>query len=188
AEVSRDLKRPFPMHRLLQGDVGSGKTIVAALAAAQAIASGAQVGIMAPTEILAEQHFQKLVAWLEPLGIQATWLTGSLRAKARKAAIEKSTSGQAQLVVGTQAVIQDKVNFANLGLIILDEQHRFGVGQRLQLSRKGEESEGSLDMIPHQLSMSATPIPRTLAMTFFADLDVSVIDELPPGRSPVLTK
>ncbi len=193
AEVSHDLRRPFPMHRLLQGDVGSGKTIVAALAAAQAIASGFQVGIMAPTEILAEQHFQKLVGWLEPLGVQATWLTGSLSAKARKMAIERIASGQAQLVVGTQALIQDKVDFANLGLIILDEQHRFGVGQRLQLSRKGEAEpdaaqSGSQGFIPHQLNMSATPIPRTLAMTFFADLDVSVIDELPPGRSPVLTK
>ncbi|PLC49110.1 ATP-dependent DNA helicase RecG [Pollutimonas subterranea] len=188
AEISSDLSCSFPMHRLLQGDVGSGKTIVAAFAAAQAISSQSQVAIMAPTEILAEQHFQKLVAWLEPLGITVAWLTGSLSSKARKAAIEAIESGQAQLVVGTQALIQDKVNFSNLGLVILDEQHRFGVGQRLDLSRKGEESEGSLAMIPHQLSMSATPIPRTLAMTFFADLDVSVIDELPPGRSPVLTK
>lgn len=188
AEIISDLSRSFPMHRLLQGDVGSGKTIVAAFAAAQAISSQSQVAIMAPTEILAEQHFQKLVAWLEPLGVTVAWLTGSLATKARKAAIASIESGQAQLVVGTQALIQDKVNFANLGLVILDEQHRFGVGQRLDLSRKGEESEGSLALIPHQLSMSATPIPRTLAMTFFADLDVSVIDELPPGRSPVLTK
>ncbi|HEY9280065.1 MAG TPA: ATP-dependent DNA helicase RecG [Eoetvoesiella sp.] len=193
AEISYDLTRPFPMHRLLQGDVGSGKTVVAALAAAQAIASGVQVGIMAPTEILAEQHFQKLLGWLEPLGIETTWLTGSLSTKARRTAIERIASGQAQLVVGTQALIQDKVDFANLGLIILDEQHRFGVGQRLQLSRKGEGVPGpaqqdSTAFIPHQLNMSATPIPRTLAMTFFADLEVSVIDELPPGRSPVLTK
>ncbi len=188
AEIIGDLSRSFPMHRLLQGDVGSGKTIVAAFAAAQAISSQSQVAIMAPTEILAEQHFQKLVAWLEPLGVTVAWLTGSLASKARKAAIASIESGQAQLVVGTQALIQDKVNFANLGLVILDEQHRFGVGQRLDLSRKGEESEGGLALIPHQLSMSATPIPRTLAMTFFADLDVSVIDELPPGRSPVLTK
>ena len=188
AEISKDLKQPHPMHRLLQGDVGSGKTVVAALAAAQAIASGAQVAIMAPTEILAEQHFQKLVSWLEPLGIQTAWLTGSLSAKLRKLSAEQIASGQAQLVVGTQALIQDKVSFANLGLIILDEQHRFGVGQRLQLSRKGEAQLGSTALIPHQLNMSATPIPRTLAMTFFADLDVSVIDELPPGRSPVLTK
>ncbi|MGB3289486.1 MAG: ATP-dependent DNA helicase RecG [Burkholderiaceae bacterium] len=187
-EISGDLGRRFPMHRLLQGDVGSGKTIVAAFAAAQAISSGAQVAIMAPTEILAEQHFQKLSSWLQPLGVQVAWLAGSLTGKARKAAIESIESGQAQLVVGTQALIQDKVEFARLGLAILDEQHRFGVGQRLQLSRKGEESGGRGLDIPHQLNMSATPIPRTLAMTFFADLDVSVIDELPPGRSPVLTK
>jgi ATP-dependent DNA helicase RecG len=187
-EISADLARRFPMHRLLQGDVGSGKTIVAAFAAAQAISSGSQVAIMAPTEILAEQHFQKLSSWLEPLGVQVAWLTGSLTGKARKAAIESIESGRAQLVVGTQALIQDKVVFARLGLSILDEQHRFGVGQRLQLSRKGEEAGGRGTDIPHQLNMSATPIPRTLAMTFFADLDVSVIDELPPGRSPVLTK
>lgn len=188
AEISHDLSQAFPMHRLLQGDVGSGKTIVAAFAAAQAISSNSQVAIMAPTEILAEQHFQKLVGWLEPLGVTVAWLTGSLAAKARKAATAAIESGQAQLVIGTQALIQDKVNFANLGLVILDEQHRFGVGQRLELSRKGEGSESGQAIIPHQLSMSATPIPRTLAMTFFADLDVSVIDELPPGRSPVLTK
>ena len=188
AEISHDLSQSFPMHRLLQGDVGSGKTIVAAFAAAQAISSNSQVAIMAPTEILAEQHFQKLVGWLEPLGITVAWLTGSLAAKARKAATAAIESGQAQLVIGTQALIQDKVNFANLGLVILDEQHRFGVGQRLELSRKGEGSDSGQAIIPHQLSMSATPIPRTLAMTFFADLDVSVIDELPPGRSPVLTK
>ncbi|NYT61085.1 ATP-dependent DNA helicase RecG [Alcaligenaceae bacterium] len=187
-EISHDLTRSFPMHRLLQGDVGSGKTIVAAFAAAQAISSNSQVAIMAPTEILAEQHFQKLVGWLEPLGVTVAWLTGSLASKARKAAAALIESGQAQLIIGTQALIQDKVNFANLGLVILDEQHRFGVGQRLELSRKGEDSLGSQAFIPHHLSMSATPIPRTLAMTFFADLDVSVIDELPPGRSPVLTK
>ncbi len=187
-EISGDLTRRFPMHRLLQGDVGSGKTIVAAFAAAQAISSGSQVAIMAPTEILAEQHFQKLSSWLQPLGVQVAWLTGSLTGKARKAAIDSIESGRAQLIVGTQALIQDKVVFARLGLSILDEQHRFGVGQRLQLSRKGEETDGRGTDIPHQLNMSATPIPRTLAMTFFADLDVSVIDELPPGRSPVLTK
>ncbi|MFW7342634.1 ATP-dependent DNA helicase RecG [Pollutimonas sp. H1-120] len=187
-EISGDLARRFPMHRLLQGDVGSGKTIVAAFAAAQAISSGSQVAIMAPTEILAEQHFQKLSSWLQPLGVQVAWLTGSLTGKARKAAIDSIESGRAQLIVGTQALIQDKVVFARLGLSILDEQHRFGVGQRLRLSRKGEEPDGHGTDIPHQLNMSATPIPRTLAMTFFADLDVSVIDELPPGRSPVLTK
>jgi ATP-dependent DNA helicase RecG len=143
---------------------------------------------MAPTEILAEQHFQKLIGWLEPLGVKVAWLTGSQAAKARKASGELIASGQAQLVIGTQALIQDKVVFADLGLIILDEQHRFGVGQRLQLSRKGEVATQRSVLIPHQLHMSATPIPRTLAMTFFADLDVSVIDELPPGRQPVLTK
>lgn len=188
AEISGDLSRSFPMHRLLQGDVGSGKTIVAAFAAAQAISSQSQVAIMAPTEILAEQHFQKLLGWLEPLGVRVEWLTGSLTPKARNLAIAAIESGEAQMVVGTQALIQDKVHFANLGLVILDEQHRFGVGQRLQLSRKGEESGGMPAHFPHQLNMSATPIPRTLAMTFFADLDVSVIDELPPGRTPVLTK
>lgn len=188
AEISQDLLRTFPMHRLLQGDVGSGKTIVAAFAAAQAIASGCQVAIMAPTEILAEQHFHKLRAWLEPLGVRLAWLAGSLTGKQRKAAFDAVASSQAQLVVGTTALIQEKVIFDNLGLIILDEQHRFGVGQRLELSRKGEDSLGGQALMPHQLNMSATPIPRTLAMTFFADLDVSAIDELPPGRSPVLTK
>jgi len=188
AEISGDLGRGFPMLRLLQGDVGSGKTVVAALAAAQAIDSGAQVAIMAPTEILAEQHFNKLVAWLEPLGVRVAWLTGGQKAGARKASGEHIASGRAQLVVGTQALIQDKLVFANLGLIILDEQHRFGVDQRLRLSRKGESAAAGDRMIPHQLHMSATPIPRSLAMTFFADLDVSVIDELPPGRQPVVTK
>jgi len=183
-EISADLARAFPMHRLLQGDVGSGKTVVAALAAAQAIDAGAQVALMAPTEILAEQHFGKLAAWLQPLGARITWLTGSLGTRQRRQATQDIASANADLVIGTQALIQEKVEFARLGLIILDEQHRFGVGQRLQLSRKGEDAA----LIPHQLSMSATPIPRTLAMTFFADLDVSVIDELPPGRSPVVTK
>ena len=187
-EISADLGRSFPMHRLLQGDVGSGKTVVAALAAAQSIGAGSQVAIMAPTELLAQQHFRKLTAWLEPLGVAVVWLTGSLPAKARRSSIEQIASGRAQLVVGTQALIQDKIDFARLGLIILDEQHRFGVGQRLELSRKGESPEDGAVFIPHQLNMSATPIPRTLAMTFFADLDVSVIDELPPGRTPVLTK
>lgn len=186
AEIGADLARSHPMHRLLQGDVGSGKTVVAALAAAQVIANGGQVAMMAPTEILAEQHHRKLASWLVPLGVQIAWLTGSLGAKARREAIGDIESGHAQLVVGTQALIQDKVIFADLGLAILDEQHRFGVGQRLELSRKGEAAGGAL--IPHQLNMSATPIPRTLAMTHFADLDVSVIDELPPGRTPVITK
>lgn len=186
AEISADLARCFPMLRLLQGDVGSGKTVVAALAGAQAIACGAQVAIMAPTEILAEQHFHKLNGWFEPLGVQVAWLTGNLKAQARKAAQQGIASGSVQIVVGTQALIQDKITFANLGLAILDEQHRFGVGQRLRLTQKGEHSP--MHAVPHQLHMSATPIPRSLAMTFFADLDVSVIDELPPGRQPVITK
>ncbi|NYT36798.1 ATP-dependent DNA helicase RecG [Allopusillimonas soli] len=186
AEISADLGRAFPMHRLLQGDVGSGKTVVAAFAAAQAISAGSQVAIMAPTEILAEQHLHKLSAWLEPLGVCVAWLTGGLSGKLRRKAMQDIAEGRAQLIVGTQALIQDKVDFHSLGLVVLDEQHRFGVGQRLQLSRKGEAPAGTL--LPHQLNMSATPIPRTLAMTFFADLDVSAIDALPPGRSPIITK
>ncbi|HEX7747279.1 MAG TPA: ATP-dependent DNA helicase RecG [Bordetella sp.] len=183
-EISEDLGRAYPMHRLLQGDVGSGKTVVAAMAAAQVIDNGAQVALMAPTEILAEQHYRKLSAWLEPLGVKIAWLSGSLPAKARREATAAAAEGAVHLMVGTQALVQDHVVFHNLGLSIVDEQHRFGVGQRLALSRKGEEGR----LAPHQLHMSATPIPRTLAMTFFADLDVSVIDELPPGRTPVLTK
>jgi len=184
AEISADLNQPYPMHRLLQGDVGSGKTVVAAVAAAQAMACGAQVALMAPTELLAEQHFRKLVSWLEPLGVGVAWLSGSLPARVRREAVAAAAEGTVQLVVGTQALVQDHVSFRRLGLSIVDEQHRFGVGQRLALSRKGEADE----LAPHQLHMSATPIPRTLAMTFFADLDVSVIDELPPGRTPVVTK
>jgi ATP-dependent DNA helicase RecG len=184
AEIAEDLGRDYPMHRLLQGDVGSGKTVVAAVAAAQVIANGAQVALMAPTEILAEQHYRKLSAWLEPLDVKIAWLSGSLPAKARREATAAAADGTVDLVVGTQALVQDHVSFHKLGLSIVDEQHRFGVGQRLALSRKGEEGA----IAPHQLHMSATPIPRTLAMTFFADLDVSVIDELPPGRSPVITK
>ncbi len=183
-EIAGDLARPHPMQRLLQGDVGSGKTVVAALAAAQAIDNGFQAALMAPTEILAEQHFRKLVDWLEPLSVKVAWLTGSLTAKARREAVAMIESGEAQLAVGTQALIQQHVQFARLGLSIVDEQHRFGVGQRLALRNKG----GGDEIFPHQLMMSATPIPRTLAMTFFADLDVSVIDELPPGRVPVITK
>ena len=181
-----------PMHRLLQGDVGSGKTVVAALAAAVAIDSGWQCALMAPTEILAEQHFRKLVQWLEPLlapaGRGIAWLTGSRKGKARRQMVEAVASGQAALVVGTHAVIQDDVRFARLGLAIIDEQHRFGVAQRLALRRKLAEGGGAPGLEPHLLMMSATPIPRTLAMTYFADLDVSTIDELPPGRTPVLTK
>jgi ATP-dependent DNA helicase RecG len=183
-EIAQDLARPVPMHRLLQGDVGSGKTVVAALAAAVAMDAGWQCALMAPTEILAEQHFRKLLAWLEPLGIKVAWLTGSLRAKAKREQMALVASGEAQLVVGTHAVIQDQVEFARLGLALIDEQHRFGVAQRLQLRSKLESTE----MEPHLLMMSATPIPRTLAMTYLADLDVSTIDELPPGRTPIVTK
>jgi len=182
-EISADLRERFPMQRLLQGDVGSGKTVVAALAAAQAIDSGYQAALMAPTEILAEQHFRKIAAWMEPLGVKVAWLTGSLKKKEKTAAVELVESGEAQLVIGTHALIQDTVQFAKLGLVIVDEQHRFGVGQRLTLRNKG-----SLGLVPHQLMMSATPIPRTLAMTYYADLEVSVIDELPPGRSPIVTR
>ena len=183
-EIALDLQRPQPMHRLLQGDVGSGKTVVAALSAAIAIEAGWQCALMAPTEILAEQHFRKLVGWLEPLGVKVAWLTGSLKPKAKREQIASVASGQAQLVVGTHAVIQDQVEFARLGLALIDEQHRFGVAQRLQLRRKLESTE----LEPHLLMMSATPIPRTLAMTYLADLEVSTIDELPPGRTPIVTK
>jgi ATP-dependent DNA helicase RecG len=183
-EIAQDLRKPQPMHRLLQGDVGSGKTVVAALAAAVAMDAGWQCALMAPTEILAEQHFRKLVGWLEPLGIKVAWLTGSLKAKAKREQMAMVASGEAQLVVGTHAVIQDQVEFAKLGLALIDEQHRFGVAQRLQLRRKLE----SADLEPHLLMMSATPIPRTLAMTYLADLEVSTIDELPPGRTPIVTK
>jgi len=186
-EIAADLGRSFPMYRLLQGDVGSGKTVVAALAALQAIEYGAQVALMAPTEILAEQHYVKLKSWCEPLGIAACWLAGSVSAKDRREALRAIRSGEAKLVVGTQALIQESVDFQALGLIIVDEQHRFGVTQRLTLSRKGEHVDLT-DWVPHQLTMSATPIPRTLAMTFYADLEVSSIDELPPGRTPVVTK
>ena len=194
AEVAADLATPQPMHRLLQGDVGSGKTVVAALAAARAIDAGWQCALMAPTEILAEQHFRKLVGWLAPLGLTIAWLTGSRKGKARAAMVAQVASGQAMLVVGTHAVIQHDVVFARLGLAIVDEQHRFGVAQRLALRAKlGPPAEAGADrsavpLEPHLLMMTATPIPRTLAMSYFADLDVSTIDELPPGRTPVLTK
>ncbi|HEU4852662.1 MAG TPA: ATP-dependent DNA helicase RecG [Telluria sp.] len=182
-EIRADLRQSFPMQRLLQGDVGSGKTVVAALAAAQAIDSGYQAALMAPTEILADQHFRKIAAWMEPLGVKVAWLTGSLKKKDKAAATALVESGEAQLVIGTHALIQDTVAFAKLGLVIVDEQHRFGVGQRLTLRNKGQQGK-----VPHQLMMSATPIPRTLAMTYYADLEVSVIDELPPGRSPIVTR
>ena len=183
-EIAADLAQAQPAHRLLQGDVGSGKTVVAALAAAVCIASGYQCALMAPTELLAEQHLRKLVGWLEPLGIQVAWITGSVKGKKREALLEATASGAAQLVVGTHAVIEDKVQFAQLGLAIVDEQHRFGVAQRLALRRKLAER----GLEPHLLMMSATPIPRTLAMSYYADLDVSTQDELPPGRSPIVTK
>jgi ATP-dependent DNA helicase RecG len=179
AELSRDLAQPYPMQRLLQGDVGSGKTIVAALAACQAIEAGYQAAFMAPTEILAEQHYLKLRGWLEPLGIEVVWLAGRMK-KSAKQAMTLQAASSAQLIVGTHALIQESVDFARLGLAIVDEQHRFGVAQRLELRRKGGN--------PHQLMMSATPIPRTLAMSYYADLDVSVLDELPPGRTPIRTK
>ena len=195
-EIAGDLSRSaatdpghaVPMHRLLQGDVGSGKTVVAALAAAVVMAEGWQCALMAPTEILAEQHFRKLVGWLEPLGIGVAWLTGSRKGKARREMTERVASGEARLVVGTHAVIQDDVQFARLGLAIIDEQHRFGVAQRLELRRKLVHQAGDVLLEPHLLMMSATPIPRTLAMTVFADLDISTIDELPPGRTPIVTK
>ena len=185
AEIAADLSAPHPMQRLLQGDVGSGKTVVAALAAAQAIDAGYQAAMMAPTEILAEQHARKLRGWLEPLGVQVAWLAGSLKAKEKRSALEAAASGTARLVVGTHAIIQDTVEFERLGLVIVDEQHRFGVAQRLALRAK---AGGAAGFQPHQLMMSATPIPRTLAMTYYADLDVSTIDELPPGRTPIVTK
>lgn len=184
-EIARDLTLAHPMQRLLQGDVGSGKTVVAALAAAQAIDAGYQAALMAPTEILAEQHARKLRGWLEPLGVTVAWLAGSLKTRDKRSAIEAAALGTAQLVIGTHAIIQDTVEFARLGLVIVDEQHRFGVAQRLALRAK---AGGPAGFQPHQLMMSATPIPRTLAMTYYADLEVSTIDELPPGRTPIVTK
>jgi ATP-dependent DNA helicase RecG len=208
-EIARDLGRSIPMHRLLQGDVGSGKTVVAALAAAIAIDAGWQCALMAPTEILAEQHFRKLIGWLEPLlapkGLRVAWLTGSQKKKERGEMLALVANGEAALVVGTHAVIQDLVQFRKLGLAIIDEQHRFGVAQRLALRGKASSvpnagngpaptpalprtGQGEEQQEPHLLMMSATPIPRTLAMSYYADLDVSTIDELPPGRTPVVTK
>jgi len=184
SEISNDLSKSFPMNRLLQGDVGSGKTVVAALAAARVMDHGYQAAIMAPTEILAEQHYLKMKEWFEPLGVQIAWLSGSLKAKDKRLAQEMIESGQAQLIVGTHALIQEAVSFAKLGLAVIDEQHRFGVRQRLEIQQR----VGLELFYCHQLMMSATPIPRTLAMTYYADLDVSVIDELPPGRKPIATK
>jgi ATP-dependent DNA helicase RecG len=184
-EISNDLNRAYPMQRLLQGDVGSGKTIVATLAALQAIENGYQVAIMAPTEILAEQHYKKMLYWLAPLNIEIAWLSGSQSKKERIASLEAIAHGTAQLAIGTHALFQAQVEFKKLGFVVVDEQHRFGVEQRLALRQKGQSAEVTA---PHQLMMSATPIPRTLSMSYFADLDVSVIDELPPGRSPIATK
>ena len=184
SEMSHDLSQSFPMNRLLQGDVGSGKTVVAALAAARAMDHGYQAAIMAPTEILAEQHYLKMKEWFEPLGVRIAWLSGSLKAKEKRLAQEVIENGQAQLIIGTHALIQENVSFAKLGLAVIDEQHRFGVRQRLEIQQR----VGSELFYCHQLMMSATPIPRTLAMTYYADLDVSVIDELPPGRKPIATK
>jgi ATP-dependent DNA helicase RecG len=183
AEIINDLKKPHPMMRLVQGDVGSGKTVVASIAALQAIESGYQVALMAPTEILAEQHFRNMDNWLSPLGVELAWLSGKQKGKSRQQAMYCVECGQAQLIIGTHALFQEEVVFSKLGLIIVDEQHRFGVHQRLKLMEKGV-TEG---MRPHQMIMTATPIPRTLAMSAYADLDTSVIDELPPGRQPVTT-
>jgi len=184
-EIERDLARPHPMQRLLQGDVGSGKTVVAALAALQCVESGRQVAVMAPTEILSEQHYRKLAGWLAPMGIGVVWLSGSLSRKDKRAALAAVAGAEAKVAVGTHALIEEEVEFADLALAVVDEQHRFGVNQRLALRVKGDRGTQAH---PHQLMMSATPIPRTLAMSYYADLDVSVIDELPPGRAPVTTK
>ncbi|MGM0594367.1 MAG: ATP-dependent DNA helicase RecG, partial [Pseudomonadota bacterium] len=182
-EIRHDLEQATPMQRLVQGDVGSGKTVVAALAALQAVESGHQAAVMAPTELLAEQHYRNMCQWLEPLGLEVAWITGRLKAKQRREMLAAVESGSAAVVVGTHALFQAEVSFAGLGLVIVDEQHRFGVHQRLALREKGVQ-QGSH---PHQLIMTATPIPRTLAMTAYADLDLSIIDELPPGRTPVAT-
>jgi len=181
-EVLHDLALATPMQRLLQGDVGSGKTIVAAIACLAAVDAGHQAAVMAPTEILSEQHWRKFGDWLAPLGIRLGWLHGGLTRKEKKSVLEASASGAVQIVIGTHALVQEGVDFASLALVVVDEQHRFGVSQRLKLRHKAAR------IWPHQLMMSATPIPRTLWMTCYADLDVSVIDELPPGRRPVATR
>jgi ATP-dependent DNA helicase RecG len=183
SEIANDMTQQHPMQRLVQGDVGSGKTIVAALAVLRAVESGFQAAVMAPTELLAEQHYRSFAQWLTPLGVTVAWLSGRVKGKARKAMVEAIGDGTARVAIGTHALFQEEVSFAHLGLVIIDEQHRFGVHQRLALRDKGEH-EGRY---PHQLIMTATPIPRTLHMTAYADLDVSVIDELPPGRTPVET-
>ena len=182
-EIETDLEKPHPMMRLVQGDVGSGKTLVAALAAVRALEHGQQVALMAPTELLAEQHAINFANWFEAMGIQVGWLAGKLKGKARETELTRIGSGEAQMVVGTHALFQEHVEFKNLGLVIIDEQHRFGVHQRLELREKGAKQ----GYYPHQLVMTATPIPRTLAMTAYADLETSIIDELPPGRTPIQT-
>lgn len=182
-EIAADLLQDRPMQRLLQGDVGAGKTIVAALAALQSIEAGCQAALMAPTELLSEQHHRSLTAWLTPLGIESLWLAGRHKGRERTDLLESIASGRARLAVGTHALFQDEVVFQNLGLVIIDEQHRFGVHQRMKLREKGGQNGGA----PHQLIMTATPIPRSLAMTLYADLDLSVIDSLPPGRTPIVT-
>ncbi|KRO95520.1 MAG: ATP-dependent DNA helicase RecG [Proteobacteria bacterium] len=190
AEICSDISTSVPMLRLVQGDVGSGKTVVAALAAVQAIANGKQTALMAPTEILAEQHRVNFEQWLQPLGIRIAWLTGKIKGKAREIQLKAIADGSAQMVIGTHALFQETVSFKDLGLSIIDEQHRFGVHQRLALRSKGfspDPSTNTEGSAPHQLIMTATPIPRTLAMSAYADLDCSVIDELPPGRTPVGT-
>ena len=182
-DIERDLAQPSPMMRLVQGDVGSGKTLVAALAALTSIDNGKQVALMAPTEILAEQHANNFANWLRPFGIEVGWLAGKVKGKARNAQLEAIKNGDVQMIIGTHALFQESVEFHDLALIIIDEQHRFGVHQRLTLREKGAKA----DHYPHQLIMTATPIPRTLAMTVYADLDTSIIDELPPGRTPIKT-
>lgn len=182
-EIAKDMQAGHPMLRLLQGDVGSGKTLVAAMSALAALGSGYQVAVMAPTEILAEQHLEKFESWLNPLGYKVVFLSSKIKGKARAAALELINSGKANLIIGTHALVQSDVNFAKLGLMVIDEQHRFGVNQRLELRNKGLAA----GQVPHQLIMTATPIPRTLCMSHYADLDTSIIDELPPGRTPVIT-
>ncbi|MGY5450992.1 ATP-dependent DNA helicase RecG [Agarivorans sp. MS3-6] len=186
AEIKTDTQQPHAMMRLVQGDVGSGKTLVAAMAAVQALANGYQVALMAPTEILAEQHALTFAGWFEPLGIKVDWLAGKQKGKARSEAMARIASGEAQMILGTHAIFQEQVQFAKLALVIIDEQHRFGVHQRMALREKGAAIDGS-NTLPHQLIMTATPIPRTLAMTAYADLELSIIDELPPGRTPIKT-
>jgi len=183
SEISKDINRAVPMHRLLQGDVGAGKTVVAALAILQAVGAGYQAAIMAPTELLAEQHLKIFLHWLQPLQITCVWLSAKVKAKARKQALQEIGDGQGQVIIGTHALFQEQVDFHNLGLVIIDEQHRFGVHQRQALRQKGSTG----NTLPHQLIMTATPIPRTLAMTAYADLSCSIIDQLPPGRKPVDT-